>query len=126
MARPALEIKEDDALGPAEAGTMRALALGGVRGRRLLALEPEDVGQRQAEDGRAADTEQFAPRHPIASDRFSGPLRNDQHDRASRASFGGLPETNAGGYLAVLKMIIAMARRAGQTINERFRRQRGR
>ena len=55
VAGAALEVEEDDALGLAEAGA----AVGGVLGRCRL-LQAEEVGQAEAEHGRAADAQQFA------------------------------------------------------------------
>ena len=62
MAGAALEVEQDDALGLAEAGA----ALAGVLGSGLRLLQAEDVGQAQAEEGRAADAQQFAAGDAVA------------------------------------------------------------
>ena len=89
MARSALEIDEDHALGLAEAGTAVAL-LGGSLGR----LELEEPAERQAEDRRAADAQQIAPCVAIAGV-FAGPAGDDEHGgtsrRVGRRESGGEP-----------------------------------
>ena len=61
MARPALKVDEDHALGFAEAGAAGVVLLGG----RLLPAE--QVGETEAENGGTADSEQLAPRDAVAS-----------------------------------------------------------
>src|SRR5262249_41900748 len=78
MAGASLEIDHDDALGLAPAGT--ADRLGGAPGSfgRVSLAETEQVGERQADHGRAADAEQIATCQTIAGV-FAGPLGKNEH-----------------------------------------------
>src|SRR5690606_32453040 len=84
VARSALQVDHDDALGLVPAGA--AAAEGFARGRIGLGLfDPQEVGQREAQHRSAADPQNVAPRGsnpPVAIilGKLSG---NPQHRRAS-------------------------------------------
>ena len=72
MARPALQVDQDDALGFAEAGAAGVVLFGG-------GLSPaEEIGQAEAKDRGAAHSEQLAPRDAVTSI-LPWETGNDQH-----------------------------------------------
>src|SRR5262249_20147325 len=78
VAGAALEVDDDDALGLAEAGTAVAALLLGVR------LQAEQVAERDAQHGRAADAQEITARDTVAGV-FTGTSGDDQHGASPRS-----------------------------------------
>jgi len=98
MARPALEVEQDDAAGPAKTGAMvRVLLRHGVG----ALLEIQEIGQRETEHRGAADTQQLTAGHAVTGG-SSFVAGNHEHERllAEPAGLSARGLGWAGGQLA--------------------------
>src|SRR5262249_44344914 len=85
MTGPALEVAEDDTFGLAETGP----AIRSARRLRRGLLELEKVGEAEAQQSRAAHTQQLAPRNSIARI-ASWSSGNHQHGRSPLCGLAAL------------------------------------